>query len=184
MKTRRIVVASRNPVKMEAVQRGFRRWFPTTGLTFENVDVPSGVSVQPIGDEETRRGARQRAANAAQAFPHADFWVGIEGGVAWWGNDLLSFAWVAVQHKNGSLGEARSGTFMLPPAVAALVRQGYELGEADDRVFGQHNSKQKMGAVGLLTDGLIDRTALYEHAIILALAPFGEAWQRALASPS
>ena len=184
MKTCRVIVASRNPVKMEAVRRGFQRWFPDARLTLEGAAVPSGVSDQPIGDEETRRGARQRASRAAQAFPHADFWVGIEGGVAWWGNDLLSFAWVAVQRKDGALGEARSGTFMLPPAVASLVRAGHELGEADDRVFGQHNSKQKMGAVGLLTAGLIDRTALYEHAIILALAPFGEAWQHALASSS
>lgn len=30
-------------------------------------------------------------------------------------------------------------------------------------------------AVGLLTRGLIDRTAYYEHSLTLALAPFGEA---------
>ena len=47
-----------------------------------------------------------------------------------------------------------------------------ELGDADDQVFGTHNSKQKGGAVGLLTHQLIDRTAYYREAIILALIPF------------
>jgi len=36
-----------------------------------------------------------------------------------------------------------------------------------------------MGAVGLLTGGVIDRVALYEHALVLALIPFGAAWYHA-----
>jgi non-canonical (house-cleaning) NTP pyrophosphatase len=46
------------------------------------------------------------------------------------------------------------------------------LGHADDRVFGRENSEQTNGAVGLLTKDLIDRTAYYEHAVVLALVPF------------
>ena len=42
-------------------------------------------------------------------------------------------------------------SFDLPPAVAALVRQGMELGHANDHVFSLHNSKQSGGAVGSLT---------------------------------
>jgi non-canonical (house-cleaning) NTP pyrophosphatase len=53
-----------------------------------------------------------------------------------------------------------------------LIRQGKELGEADDIVFSQNNSKQANGAIGILTGDVIDRTSLYEHAVILALAPF------------
>jgi non-canonical (house-cleaning) NTP pyrophosphatase len=52
------------------------------------------------------------------------------------------------------------------------VRQGKELGEADDQVFGRHNSKQQEGAIGLLTGRVIDRTALYEEAVVMALIPF------------
>jgi non-canonical (house-cleaning) NTP pyrophosphatase len=46
------------------------------------------------------------------------------------------------------------------------------LGEADDIVFGRSNSKQKEGAIGLLTGNVVDRAGLYEHAVILALVPF------------
>ncbi len=70
------------------------------------------------------------------------------------------------------MGKSRTGTFRLPEPVARLVREGRELGEADDVVFGRSNSKQEEGAVGLLTGNVIDRAALYEHAVILALAPF------------
>ncbi len=50
--------------------------------------------------------------------------------------------------------------------------QGIELGVADDQVFGRVDSKREGGSVGLLSGGLIDRTAYYEHAMILALVPF------------
>jgi non-canonical (house-cleaning) NTP pyrophosphatase len=69
-------------------------------------------------------------------------------------------------------GKARTGVFFLPKAVAQLVQRGVELGEADDRVFGRINSKQGNGAIGLLTDDVIDRVQYYEHAVILALVPF------------
>jgi len=46
------------------------------------------------------------------------------------------------------------------------------LGEADDIIFGQTNSKQKNGTVGNLTDNAVDRTKYYIDAIILALIPF------------
>jgi non-canonical (house-cleaning) NTP pyrophosphatase len=56
--------------------------------------------------------------------------------------------------------------------VADLIRQGKELGEADDIVFGRNNSKQENGAVGLLTGDVINRAQLYEMAVILAFIPF------------
>jgi Protein of unknown function DUF84 len=73
---------------------------------------------------------------------------------------------------NGGVGKGRTGTFFLPEAVAELVRQGKELGEADDIVFSQVNSKQDQGAIGLLAGNVVDRTQLYTHAVILALIPF------------
>ena len=97
--------------------------------------------------------------------------VGIEGGIQQIGDELHAFAWMIVLNKNKT-GTARTATFLLPPEIAKLVKQGIELGEADDIVFRRENSKQKDGAVGILTNGIIDRTQYYEHAMILALIPF------------
>ena len=72
-------------------------------------------------------------------------------------------------HKSG---RSRTATFILPDEVAALVHQGLELGDADDRVFGRNNSKQANGSVGILTGDVIDRTDFYTEAITLALIPF------------
>ena len=47
-----------------------------------------------------------------------------------------------------------------------------ELGDADDAVFSDVNSKQKGGTVGKVTHGAIDRTAYYVHTLMLALVPF------------
>ena len=77
-----------------------------------------------------------------------------------------------VDRDGGRKGKARTGTYYLSDEMAKLVRGGMELGQADDVVFGQTNSKQRNGSVGLLTDDVIDRTAYYAQAVILALIPF------------
>lgn len=166
-----IVIASTNPVKVQAVVNGFRRLFPDTKSQVSTVSVPSEVAHQPLSDEETLRGALNRSNNARRARPAADYWIGIEGGVQALNDELAAFAWIVVQSETLQ-GQARTGTFFLPPAVAALIREGKELGDADDIVFGRSNSKQDNGAVGILTGNVIDRAQLYEHAMILALIPF------------
>ena len=169
MKT--IVVASSNPVKAQSALNGFSRMFTQELFEIKMVAVPSGVSSQPMSDGETLQGATNRASNAARAIPDAHFWVGIEGGIEEQGSEMMAFAWIVVKSPDLE-GKSRSGTFLLPHPIVALIRQGVELGEADDQVFGRSNSKQGNGAIGILTNNVVDRTALYEHAVILALTPF------------
>jgi inosine/xanthosine triphosphatase len=166
------VIGSKNPVKVRAAREGFARVWPDRAIEAVGVDVASGVSHQPMTDRETLRGAMTRAANARAAVPEADYWVGLEGGVDECDGELEAFAWIVVLGRDGRVGRTRTATFQLPAEVARLVRDGVELGHADDRVFGRSNSKQTNGAVGLLTRDLIDRTAYYQHAVVLALVPF------------
>jgi inosine/xanthosine triphosphatase len=169
MKT--ITVASTNPVKIKAAEEGFKAMFP--GETFSMVPCKPEVSIsdQPMSDAETLQGATERAMNVRTARPESDYWVGIEGGVQDIEGQMDAFAWVVVLDKQ-RMGKGRSGAFFLPPKVAELVRQGMELGEADDMVFSRNNSKQKNGAIGLLTDDAVDRVGLYVPAVIFALIPF------------
>lgn len=172
-----IIVASKNPVKIAAALEGFNRMFPRHTYAVQGVTVPSGVPDQPLSDAETLRGALNRAQNAREKEPQADFWIGIEGGI----EDQLdqpdtpmqSFAWVVIiDRARGKIGKARTATFYQPKEVARLVRNGMELGHADDVVFGKNNSKQSNGSVGLLTDDVINRESYYVQAVILALIPF------------
>eukprot|EP00529_Nitzschia_sp_RCC80_P026600 CAMPEP_0113491216 /NCGR_PEP_ID=MMETSP0014_2-20120614/27444_1 /TAXON_ID=2857 /ORGANISM="Nitzschia sp." /LENGTH=282 /DNA_ID=CAMNT_0000385005 /DNA_START=111 /DNA_END=959 /DNA_ORIENTATION=- /assembly_acc=CAM_ASM_000159 len=67
---------------------------------------------------------------------------------------------------------AKTGSFLVPHSVDKLIRDGMELGDADDKIFKRVNSKQGQGTVGYLTNGIIDRSTYYEHAITLALVPW------------
>jgi len=167
----KVIVASKNPVKVEAALTGFQRAFNGHEIQCTGISVESGVSDQPMSDEETIRGAINRAENAKCAEPQSDYWIGIEGGIAERKGALMAFAWIVVLHKEKT-GKAKTAAFFLPPKVCELVKQGYELGVADDMVFGESNSKQKGGAIGLLTRNIIDRKGLYVDAVVMALIPF------------
>jgi inosine/xanthosine triphosphatase len=181
---KQIIVASKNSVKVAAAMEGFRRMYPENLYAAHGISVPSGVPEQPFTDSETLLGAMNRAQNARSKEPNADYWIGIEGGIAIENPDSLpgqsassmqSFAWVVIINSDGRIGRARTATFYQPEEVAKLVRGGMELGHADDVVFGKVNSKQVNGSVGLLTGDVIGREQYYEQAVILALIPFKNA---------
>ena len=169
---KRVVVASRNPAKIKAAELGFSRMFPDQEFVFDGIAVSSGVADQPMTDDETFMGALHRALTAQQEEPEADYWIGLEGGLQEEGDDFYGFAWIMVIGPKGMQGKSRTGTFVLPLEVAELVRDGKELGEADDIIFGKTNSKHSSGAIGILTHGLIDRAEYYAGAVSMALIPF------------
>lgn len=167
-----VMVGSLNPVKIEAARRGFEAIFPSETWDIRGQSVPSGVAHQPMGHEETLAGAAERARAVLEHNPSADYGIGIEGGCAWVGGELTTMAWIVIYGRDGQIGKACSGSFILPKEVAALVAEGLELGDADDRVFGQSNSKQKNGSIGLLTGDVITRADYYAPAVSMALIPF------------
>lgn len=168
---KKIIVSSKNPVKLKSAGNAFMKMFPKENFHIESSPVLSGVGDQPMSDEKTLEGAISRAEQIKKLHPEADFWIGLEGGVEEKNNELECFAW-AVILSSAQIGKARTAAFALPPKIAELIKQGYELSKADDIVFNRENSKHQNGAVGLLTGDVIDRTAYYEHALILALIPF------------
>ena len=72
-------VGSMNPVKLGAIREVMAGVFPEA--VFVPVAVPSEVPDQPLGLEETLRGARNRAKNA---FADCFLSVALESGPAWW----------------------------------------------------------------------------------------------------
>ena len=164
MKT--IIVASKNPAKINAVNSAFSEAF-TESFTIEGVSVKSGVPDQPLSHSETLAGARNRVNNAKAIHPNADFWVGLEAGI----EGEHAFAWMVICNGQQQ-GEACSASFLLPAAVLTGIKEGKELGVVMDEQFGTSNIKQKGGAIGLLTNNLLTRSSVYHQALILALIPF------------
>ena len=169
----RVAVGSTNPVKLGAVRAVLQRLAPSTQVA--GVAVASGVPDQPLGDAQTIAGATNRA-QAARVALDADLGVGIEGGVVETPTGMRTCAWAVVATRDGAAHVGGSLSMPLPDAVAALIREGVELGHAIDRLVGTENIKHGAGAVGILTDGLVSRQQAYEAIIAYALAPvLGEA---------
>jgi inosine/xanthosine triphosphatase len=178
----KIVVGSRNPVKLNAAEHGIMSALEVNlcEMEVEGIDVKSGVRDQPIGDDEIVTGATNRAIKSFTAYKERHgqsptYGIGIEGGILVSNEETVDeemscFAWIVIY--NGThLGKARTASFTLPPAICKLVKEGMELGHADDTVFKRTNSKQEDGTVGYLTKGVIDRTAFYTPAVVLAMVP-------------
>jgi inosine/xanthosine triphosphatase len=167
---RLVAVGSMNPVKIGAARAVIRRLAPHARV--DGVTGESGVSDQPWGDDETIRGALARA-HAARSALDADWGVGIEGGVIDAGRGMVrTCAWAAVVDRDGREGIGGSLSLELPANVGALVRGGMELGHAMDAVTGEHDVKRGVGAVGILTGGLVTRQGAYEILVAYAAVPF------------
>ncbi|OIQ24433.1 inosine/xanthosine triphosphatase [uncultured Vibrio sp.] len=165
--TNKIVIASLNPAKINAVESAFKESFTDVSFEFEGISVPSEVDDQPMSNDETRQGALNRVRNAKLAHPGAHFYVGLEAGI----EKNATFAWMIIESQTHR-GESRSASLMLPPEVIQKLKDANELGDVMDDVFGTQNIKQKGGAIGLLTHNTLSRSSVYHQALILALIPF------------
>jgi inosine/xanthosine triphosphatase len=167
---RSIAVGSTNPVKIRAARAVLGALAPAA--TIDGIAVPSTVSDQPFGDDETIRGALARA-SAARDLLGAELGVGIEGGVVEQSDgSMRTCAWAVIVDAAGRTGVGGSLAIPLPNRVAEMIREGMELGHAMDRVVGEHDTKRGKGAVGILTGGLVDRQRAYEVLVTYAAAPF------------
>ena len=170
----RVLVGSANPVKIAAVRDAFEPCFP--GAVVEGIEASSGVPAQPVGEEETFAGAENRARTLlrhnAERSLGAAFCVGLEGGIAEYHARWFAFGVICIADAAGRLGFGVSPLFELPPGVVDDLLGGSELGHVMDRLAGEHNTKQRGGAVGILTGGRITRRELYAQGVAMALIPF------------
>lgn len=161
-------VGSTNPTKTRAVENVLRGLYPNVEIIAQ--EVPSGISIQPIGDEETRRGALNRA-RAVLDLTDAEWGFGLEGGIVETEFGVMTNAWCVVVARDGRIGVGGSANMLLPDAIAQRVlRDGFELGHAMDEYAQTQDVKRGKGAIGILTRGLLDRQGAYEYIVKLALA--------------
>lgn len=167
MTVKKVIVASLNPAKINAVKSAFQATFSQQEFEFIGVSVASEVADQPMSNNETHRGALNRVKNAKVECQSADYYVGLEAGI----EESVTFAWMVIESQTHR-GESRSASLMLPPVVIEKLRYANELGDVMDDVFGTDNIKQKGGAISLLTQDQLTRSSVYHQALILALIPF------------
>lgn len=166
-----VAVGSENPVKVEAVTRVVGRFFKDPVVKPRKV--PSRVPEQPVG-EATWTGAKERAHAALAAAPNADLGVGIEAGLL---RVTKEARWYDVQvcaivDAGGRVTTGVGPGFEHPPAVLKDVLDGAKtVGDAVGQLAGDADIGRTVGAVGWLSGGALDRTALTESAVLMAMLP-------------
>ncbi len=169
----KILVGSKNPVKIASVEEAFSIYFKNVSV--EGIDVDSGVSVQPVNDE-TYLGARNRAWKLKEMCDKqhlgADFFVGIEGGIAKQFNRWFAFGCMCIIDKDNNIGFGNSPHFELPEFIVKKLLDGIELGDVMDEILNEQNTKQKHGAIGFFTNGVMNRKELYIEGLKVAIIPF------------
>lgn len=167
-----VVVGSTNPVKIRATLLAFKNAFPSEKITILGIEIPSRVSSQPMSDEESIKGATNRARGALKQ-KNVDFGVGIEGGLNKLGKYWFDCGWVVIINKKNKLGIGSSMRILTPQKMVRMIKNNkMELGEVDDIIFKRKNSKQKSGHFGLMTNGAITRAQAYRDGAVCALTRF------------
>jgi len=165
----KISIGSKNPVKIKAVKRVIKRIWPKVEII--SLNVKSGVNDQPMSDQEAIKGAINRAKLSLKRTG-SDLGIGLEGCVYESKFGMFLSGWVVVIDKKGKTGIGSGGCLLLPDKIAKEIKKGKELGTVMDELIKEHNTKQKQGTVGVLTNNLINRTESFERAIIFALTKF------------
>ncbi|RXI98599.1 DUF84 family protein [Anaerobacillus alkaliphilus] len=162
----RVAIGSKNPTKVAAVEG-------VLGSSFEIValDVPSEVSEQPFGDEETIRGAVNRA-KACLKSVNVDFAIGLEGGVTETEYGLMVINWGALVDYKGNVFIASGARAVLPGEVSAEINHGKTLGQAMDVYTKRNGVSKKEGAMGIITNGRLNRDEMFAHVIKVLIGQY------------
>ncbi|MDI3476140.1 MAG: inosine/xanthosine triphosphatase [Thermococcaceae archaeon] len=168
----KVAVGSTNPAKVEAVREVFQGIYGEVEVI--PIEVDSGVPDQPIGLEETIKGAINRAKQAIEKTD-ADFGVGIEAGLYPVPETITGYMDVqfcAVVDREGRITLGHGPGFEYPPGVIRRVfEEGVEVGIAMGELVNDPELKRKVGAIGVLTHGRLVRKELNKLAVLMALVP-------------
>lgn len=167
----RVAVGSANGVKVAAVLEEFLRILPLP-TDVRGFPVPSGVPEQPRGGE-TLDGARNRAKAALAAWPEADYAVGIEAGLVRYPaheGHLEAQACVVLDRLGGE-SHGWGPAFHYPEFVTERALRGEMVSDVLGPIANDPALGSTTGAIGYLTEGRLDRTALSRLAVLMAFVP-------------
>lgn len=168
----KILLASKNPGKMEGAKKAFLEYFDNVEI--EGISVQSDVAEEPV-NEDIYNGARNRVDNlinyAKQNNISADYFIGVESGIT----NLLG-KWVitniaVIKDKNGYESWGTSQSFPVPQKYVNEIINT-DLGKVMDRIFNASDLRSSKGGINLLTKQKVTRIDLTKQSIIMALTQF------------
>ncbi|BCB05314.1 DUF84 family protein [Bacillus sp. KH172YL63] len=162
----KIAIGTQNPAKVQAIQKAFSQLYEQA--EFEALQAESHVSEQPLSDEETIEGALNRARGVLESTG-SEIGIGLEGGVSDSTDGMILCNWGALVDSNGNEIIAGGARIPLPEEISAKIQEGYELGPLMDDYTKRTGISKKEGAIGVFTNDLITREAMFMHVVLLLI---------------
>jgi inosine/xanthosine triphosphatase len=171
MKTQKltILVGSTSIHKVQAVQKVFEACYPAFEIIVNGVKATSNINEQPIGHEETIKGAQNRIKDAKNIYKDSwNFVVGIENGLIPISNEYYDVGWVVIEDSSGNISKSVSAGLLFEnkyidqskatgfsTTVGTIVAEKLDC-EATDPQFA-------------MTNNHVPRTVMLEQALTIAL---------------
>lgn len=170
-----IAIGSQNKAKNLAVQTAFEKAFPNMTIETHGFNVESGIADQPTTDEESIKGAENRAHGALAKLATARFGVGLEGNTVTIAGRMYLHGWVAVVERgNPESGIGHSSGLELPQYLKQGIEAGHELGPLLQEMLQDEDNeiRHTQGTNGVLSGGLYTREQEFIDATMVALTRF------------
>ena len=187
-RVRRVRVGTTNEPKIAAARAAFAPYAPDARV--EGCVVESGVGEQPVGLEETSRGARNRARRAFETGA-CELAVGYEDGLVALpelatggsGSELLNVGCAVVTDGVRTSFGLSSGFAYPPDCAARAASERLPIGDLFDQLWRARPpsdededrgvpSGRGDGNIGKLSLGVLTRSEYARHAIVCALVRF------------
>ncbi|WRP05769.1 DUF84 family protein [Rossellomorea aquimaris] len=162
----KIAIGTTNPAKVQAIQKAFQELYEE--VLFECFKTDSHVGEQPISDQETIEGALNRAKGVLRATD-SDIGIGLEGGVTESLYGMFVCNWGALVDRSGNEIIGGGARIPLPKEISSRLKAGEELGPLMDEYTQTTGVRKKEGAMGVFTNGLITREAMFLHVVRLLI---------------
>lgn len=172
----KIIVGSKSIHKTNAVLEAMRQCDLYGEHVFiRGIPAASNIPEQPIGLEQTRMGASNRASNAQKAEPAADMWIGIESGIVGADGSFYDVSFVVLLLPNGLAYSALSGGHQVPKEyVKEASDRGFDRCTAG-AVMAERTGCDATDNTIYVSNGFVSRSAALVQALMIA---FGD-WSRA-----
>ncbi len=166
----KVAVGSVNPNKVEAVRSVLSEFYDD--VVVQGIGVDPGVPEQPF-NEDTVKGAMNRARKALKGWEDADLGVGIEAGLVLERTTgrYYDVQYCAIMDRTGWVTVGHGPGFYYPKKVMSRVSEGISIGDAMKVAYGEGDIGYRQGAIGFLTKGHYDRKRLSENAVMMAFVP-------------
>ncbi len=159
MKTK-VYIGSTNKVKVSAVEEVF----DSTIFEVISLESTSNVSNQPLTDEETLTGAKNRALNIIEE----GIKIGLEAGVEILNDILFLTNYGVLIDQDNNIYYAGGTRIPLPDVIKdAIFNEGLELSDAMNKYFQQKNIKFTNGSTGYFTGNQVQRKDVFVHIVKL-----------------